>query len=190
MTSVRLWFLRTIHWLPYCTAQNVDISVHTFSSASVCITRPQCQCLPKLQPSILLPHTLRRSRLPCLIVSLTGTSGSVTTSLQCFVVVWLPEFPITKWQHNAYSFPLSELPWQLRNCLCQAPMGSCFLDSRRGPKKWYARELRESSEDYDPREVCSQNVSRAWNHYPFSFLLLSYFPGHTSLLRLQSLTDS
>lgn len=143
MTSVRFWFLRTIHWLSYCTSQNVDISVHTFSSASVCITQPQCQPLPQPQPSILLPHTLRLSHLPCLIVSLTGTSGSVTTSLPYFVVVWLPEFPITRWQHHAFNFPLSELPWQLRNCLCQAPMRSCFPDSGRGSKKWYVRELRD-----------------------------------------------
>lgn len=153
MTSARPWFLRTIHCLPYCISQNVDISVHTFSSASICITWSQCQPLPKLQPSVLLPHTHRQSHLPCLIASLTGTSGAVAASLLHFVVVWPPEFPITRWWHNAFSFPLSELPWQLRNCLCQAPMGLCLPDSGKGPKKWYVRELRESSQDYDPEHV-------------------------------------
>lgn len=62
----------------------------------LCITGPQCQPLPKLQPSILSPHTLRQSHLPCLIAFLTGTSGPVTASLLHFVMVWLPEFPLNR----------------------------------------------------------------------------------------------
>lgn len=80
-------FSEAIHCLPYCISQNVDISVHTYSSASIFITWPQCQPLPKLQPSVLMPHTHRQSHLPCLIASLTGTSGAVATSLLRFVVV-------------------------------------------------------------------------------------------------------